>query len=95
MLKALYILKFSSYICSFVVLASSSPFSFRYILSSSLINPSFLLLLGNFPSLSPIIKTIFLSPLLLLSTSPTITSSKVAGIFPKEELLSPVFNSSM
>ena len=93
-LKALYILKLSSYSFSNVPFASSVPFSFNISLSLSLKYPSFLFTLGNIPSFNPIINTVLTLWLLDLSTSPTITWSCVPGIFPSPLFPSPVFNIS-
>ena len=83
-------LKLSSYKFSIVPFASSIPFSFKCVLSLSLKNPSSLFTLGNTPSFKPTIKIAFTLWVLLLSTSPTVTPSWDAGIFPKLLFFNPI-----
>ena len=71
--KALYILKFSSYRFSIVPFANSIPSFFKISLSLSPKNPSALFILGKLPSFKPIINITSTLWLLDLSTSPTIT----------------------
>ena len=75
-------LKFSSYIFSIVPFANSKFSFFRFSLSLSLKNPSELILLGNTPSFTPIIKTAFTLWVFVLFTAPTITESWFEGICP-------------